>query len=120
MNNKGFTLIEILVVIALVAALGVLVTINISSMLNSEDNDKCHNFVKEVEEAACVYVGLNQSKCLGGCTITLGDLISDGFIGTEINSCTNKEIDKNEEVKVTISGDGEKKCTYIRGEENEG
>ena len=120
MNNKGFTLIEILVVIALISSLGVIVTINISSMLNSEDNDKCSNFVKEVEEAACVYTGINKDICKNGCNITLGDLISDGFIGTDINACTNEEIDKSEEVKVTISSDGEKKCNYVRGEENEG
>lgn len=119
MNNKGFTLIEILVVIALIASLGVIVTINLTKTLNDNEENNCNSFIKDVEDAACVYVGTHKEECTSsGCFISLDKIIKEGLINTEIDACTKEEINKNDTVEVTFN-DGEKICTYKRGDTDE-
>ena len=57
-KNKAFTLIELIAVIALVALLGLVITVNFGGSMNATNQKQCDDFVKEVEEAACIYVGL--------------------------------------------------------------
>lgn len=116
MNNKGFTLIEILVVIAILSVIGVLVTVNLMDSVDSTKQKNCDAFVKEVEDAACVYAGLSDKSVVCNrehCEpLTLDFLISEGLIQSEIDSCTNKEIDGTKTVSVSWDEFGEKHCKY--------
>ena len=116
MVNKGFTLIEIIVVIAILGVLSTIVTIGLTSTLDNTNKDDCNNFVKEIEEAACVYVSMSNKKIVCNrevCEdIPLSILVSEGLIKRDTDGCTKKELDLNSTVSVTWSSEGEKTCTY--------
>jgi len=115
-RKKGFTLVEMLLVVAIMGALGIIITISLIHTLKSTNQKKCDDFVKEVEDAACVYSGLSNKEIV--CTrtncapIKLDVLVREGKVVSEIDACTNKEIDLEETVTVTWNSDGEKICTY--------
>lgn len=114
--KKGFTLIEMLLVVAIIGALGVIITINFTHTLKNTNQKKCDEFVKEVEDAACVYSGLSNKEIT--CTrnncapIKLDVLVREGKIVSEVDACTNKPIDLQKTVTVTWNSVGEKTCTY--------
>lgn len=117
MNNEGFTLIELLIVVAILGVVGTIATVNLTSSLRETKIKDCNNFVSQIEEDACVYVGLeNKSVACNrdtGCTITLDTLRKNGFADYEKDLCTLNDI--NENYTVTVSWDnetGEKKCYY--------
>ena len=116
MNNKGFTLIEIIAVITILALLGVIITINLSDTLKQTKQKKCEEFVKLIEDSACTYAGLSSKKVAcnrSSCSpIKLKLLIEEGFIDEETDPCTEKKIDTKKTVTVTWNEDGEKICTY--------
>ena len=84
MNKKGFTLIELIVTIALIGFVGIILSINMIKTINDQD-DKNEAKAKElVSEAACAYASMN-SSCDSGCNISGTTLIDDGLIDEKIN-----------------------------------
>ena len=116
MENKGFTLIELLAVIFFVALIGTIVTVNFTGSLHSANQKQCDEFVKEIEDAACVYASLSINK--GVCNrdkcdpITLNELVNQGLVEIEKDACTGNDMDLTETVKVSWNEEGEKKCEY--------
>ena len=115
-KKKGFTLIELLMVITLMGGIGAMITISLAYSLNNTKQKNCDEFVKEVEDAACVYAGLSNKEITcerNNCDpIKLEYLIDAGLILSETDSCTNNDIDINQTVSVSWSVAGEKKCEY--------
>ncbi len=115
-RKKGFTLIELLIVIAVISIIGVMATISLTSTLKNTNQQKCDDFVKELEDAACVYSGLSNKEIV--CTrdncapIKLDILVSEGLITSEVDACTGSDIDLNATVTVSWNSEGEKTCTY--------
>lgn len=115
-NKKGFTLIELVLVIAVMGILGVIITLNLSSTLKDANQRKCDDFVLEIEEAACVYTNLTNKVVT--CTrsncppVSLGVLVSEGQIKSESDACTGEDLDLNETVTISWDNSGEKKCVY--------
>ncbi len=116
MNNKGFTLIEILAVLAVLGVIGVIVTISLTNTLNTTNQESCNQFIQEVEDAACVYAGLSNKSIVcnrQNCNpIPLSVLVSEGFIKSEIDKCTNEEINLDATVSVSWDESGLKTCHY--------
>lgn len=115
-NKKGFTLIELLVVIAVFAVIGTIVTVSLTSTLEDAKVKECNEFVLDIEEAACVYAGLqsNREKCnRESCPpIRVGTLIADGLLEVTNDMCTGDDINLNETVTVSWNDSGEKTCEY--------
>jgi len=116
MKNKGFTLIELLVVIAVLGLVGTIATISLNGSLLGANQRQCDEFVKEIEDAACVYASLstnkkecNRDKCD---PIKLGELINQGLVEVRKDACTGNDIDLNETATVTWNESGEKICEY--------
>lgn len=80
MKNKGFTLIEMIVTIALLALVGVVVTTNVLKLINNQKDEKKEEVKLLIEEAACTYAILEDVTSVTGET-----LISEGFIDEVIN-----------------------------------
>lgn len=116
MNNRGFTLIEILVVVAILGMLGTVVTISLSNTLKNTKQNECNAFMEEVEDAACVYSGLSEKLIIcnrNNCPpISLDVLVSEGMIKSEKDACTGENINLKKTVIVSWDEFGEKHCTY--------
>ena len=111
MKNKGFTLIEIIIVIAILGVVGTVITINLTSTLNSTNQKQCDEFVRKIEDAACSYTSM--SKKIVVCNRNkLRTLITEGFVEEKVDTCTGKPIDENQTVTITWNSSGEKNCTY--------
>ena len=111
MNNKGFTLIELIVVIAILGIVGTVVTISITESIKAQNQKECDAYVKEIEDAACVYAGLSSVSCSYPCTINVSTLVSEGLVNSEVDACTGEEPSSTVEVSKDTTT-GEKTCTY--------
>ena len=112
MNNKGFTLIETLVVIALLAAVSVTVGVSMSGMLNRQNNNKLTDYRETIENAACVYAENNNVK--SDSTVTIKELIENGLLKKNLtNPATKKNIMDYENDVVNINWqNNERNCSY--------
>ena len=112
-NKRGFTLIEIVVVVGLLALIGVAIAFSANSLLKNQKEDEYENFIKRIESAANTYVTSN-SEILedlytdkGYVIITIGDLIGEGLINQNtINPETNEPIDFDDIIKVSLTSTG--------------
>ena len=124
MNNKGFTLVELLAVIAIMAVIGIVFTVNYTKSIEKANQKECDMFVKELEDAACVYAGLSparqdpSNRCaigMGSCTLSVTFLNEQGLIKSEIDSCTGASVESlngvNDYVDVRWSS-GNKTCEF--------
>lgn len=119
MNNKGFTLIEMIMVIAILAMLAVLTTPNVIKMINKNKADNYNSVIDSIVSSCDLYVSDNRYKlrfnntCSGdyeatpnvSTSITLKDLVNSKDISTPIrNECTNEELNYDT-IKITITLD---------------
>ena len=122
-NKSGFTLIEMLVCIGIIAALGVVVGLNANKIINNAREKDYKEIMKTLFEAASIYTELTDSRCNSDCLIELDDLVNVGLLD---NAYYNKKnpmyIDKNfassDEIKVYYNN-GEK-IIAIKCESNDG
>lgn len=106
MNKKGFTLVELMATIGLLAIMSLVIGVNITSILKSTKRNE-EDFNKEqIEKAACVYYSSEELNPNGSKEITVENLIESGLLD---------ETYRNENGKITINvddNDNEKKCIY--------
>lgn len=112
MNRKGFTLIEVLIVIAILAIIMILLVPNIFILVEKNEQNSCNTIIKNIESAAKIYVSENKYDlgftCGGTKNITFQTLVDSGDLvldstGKIINPITNKEILLNNIVEVTYN-----------------
>jgi len=60
MNNKGFTLIELIVTIALLAVIAVISFVSITNVINENQNKECQNIENNLKNAAKSYISDNR------------------------------------------------------------
>lgn len=123
--NKGFTLVEVIVVIAIIGAVSVLIGTNFLGLIGSADKYENKNLYKYLNEAACVYVDRNDSllkenDCYGtstGCEISFEELYDAGYVDENIGLLREYSFDelKNYKIKAYWE-DSEKKCCVIGGD----
>ena len=108
-NKKGFTLVEIIAVIALIAVIVGIFIVNLVGKNDPKENNK--DTVKQILSAADAYVSANKSeieKLYEGYNfvdITIGDLRSNGLLSEDItNKETNEKYKDDEIVRVTLNG----------------
>lgn len=119
MNNKGFTLIEMIMVIAILAMLAVLTTPNVIKMINKNKADNYNSVIDSIVSSCDLYTSDNRYNLSFNDTcsadyeatpnvstfITLQDLVNSKDISTPIrNECTNEELNYDT-IKITITLD---------------
>ena len=87
MNRKGFTLIEIIMVILIMAILMLILIPNVFVLVNKNKEKSCFNLIDNIESAAKIYV-INNKYDLGfNCgvikKITLQTLVNSGDLKTD-------------------------------------
>ncbi len=105
MNNKGFTLVELIVTIGIMALVGVVIAANMTGMFAKEEDNSVEAFKKQLEDAACILSerATYRNLCQSGCTINASELISNGLIDENIKDPRNntKIKDGGYQVKIT-------------------
>lgn len=84
MNKKGFTLLEMIVVVMIVAVLFLLTVPNVSKVINSVDDKACDALTKVVDSAAVQY-----RLEYGEMPSSVQDLISAGLLSEDQAKCSN-------------------------------
>lgn len=106
-NRKGFTLIEILAVVVILAVISVTVGISMNGLMNRQKEKHESEFEKTLENAACVYA----EKHMEETSVAASTLISAGLLKKDtINPKTGK-VASDEVVAITWK-DGRKACKY--------
>lgn len=111
MNRKGFSLIELILVIALLAILMLLLIPNVITLINNNDVKSCHNLEDSIINAAKEYVINNKYNLNFTCDkekeISLQTLIDTGDLKISndkiTNPVTDAEISLDTKVKVTYN-----------------
>ena len=121
MNNKGFTMIELLIVISLIALMAILMAVNMTGIL-SEQKGMSYNTIRgQIESAACAYIDKQENVNLrkeykdnfSGGIVILSTLIKDGLIDGEMKDPrTNKTLEEEgNDIRVRIKWvNKEKQC----------
>ena len=111
MNNKGFTLIEILVVIVILAAVSVTVGVNMSGMQERQNQKELDEYNNTLLKAACLYVEIKDNSVD---TITVEELINEGLVRkTLVNPKTKETVEKDKDKIIEIKWENnEKKCIF--------
>lgn len=124
MNNKGFTLIELIIVIALLATIALLSTPNIIRVIEKNKVDNYNETLDSIIEAAELYVSDNRYKlvfkdasgnnasCKQGdpddkkiySQTTLENLINYKYISESVkNPCNEEEISPTTKIDITLN-----------------
>lgn len=126
MNNKGFTMIELIMVILILALFAFITTPNVIKLINRNNRDNYNDSIDTIIEATKIYVSDNRYELefkdsTGNnsfCTpndskdiysyITLQDLVNSKDLSSPIvNVCTKEELDSDTlnsiEIKITLN-----------------
>ena len=126
MNKKGFTLIEVIMVIAIIAILSLILIPNVMVLIDKNKERSCEKMIDNIESAAKMYVNQNKYElgfdCVDNKTkeITLKTLVDTGYLGGELVNPINKE-EISLESKVLVTYDCSVKgfkYEMIKDEEN--
>lgn len=118
MNRKGFTLIEVIMVIAIIAILSIILAPNVMVLINKNNERSCEKMIDNIKSAAKMYVNQNKYKLGFDCSgtakeITLQTLVDAGYLGGElVNPINKEEISLDNTVSVTYSC-ANKGFTYV-------
>ena len=104
MKNRGFTLIEVIVTIALLGFVGIIISMNLMKLIDDQKKDKKEEVRMLLEEAVCTYAVLNNDvDIVTGETLVINGYIDEVISGYKI---------KNYEVEISFD-DGERKCELV-------
>lgn len=138
MNNRGFTLIELILVIALLSLIAIISTPNIIKVIKKNKVDNYNGTIDSIEKAADLYVSNNRYELkfkneLGKddfckptdssdkeiiASIFLDNLIESKDISTPVkNFCTDEDINVNTVIKIILNC-GTRQFSYDIDEES--
>lgn len=86
-DNRGFTLLEMVVVVMVISVLFLLSVPNISKVIDSVDNNACDALTK-VADAAMVQFKLEYGQYPN----SIGDLVAAGYLSEGQMNCTNGRV----------------------------
>lgn len=81
-NNKGFTLVELLAVLIIMIAIMAIAIPAITPALNRSKDKQNAQKIRLIESAAELYVSEHKNKITGNC-ISVDKLVSEGYIDEE-------------------------------------
>ena len=119
MNKKGFTLVEIIVSVGLLALIGVAVGISLNKTFKNQEKMNYQEYVDKVKSAALLYANnttqitneLNSNASFK--ILKVGELINNGYINKSLeNPKTKEKIKDDEEVRIYYNENNELVVEY--------
>ena len=113
MNKKGFTLVEILVSIGLLALLGSVIAISLNRVFKDNKEKHYNEYVEKIKSSAMLFINntvdiINDLNDNSFKIITIGDLIDNGYVNdTLVNPNTDEKVGKEEKIQVSYDSDHE-------------
>lgn len=83
-NNKGFTLLEMVLVMTVIAALFLLTVPSIQSVISSVTNKSCDAQTKVVDAAIVQYMLDHDTQ-----SVSISDLVASGYLNQKQTTCQN-------------------------------
>ncbi len=121
-KSRGFTLVELLGILGIIATILVFVTPSIIGMLKRDEEKEYNRFLKDLYLATESYVELNSDsypdlKTAGGTiTITMKELMDNGYVkSSTLNPRTEQVITELDTITITRQSDGSYKYQYTAG-----
>ncbi|MBR4177957.1 MAG: BspA family leucine-rich repeat surface protein [Bacilli bacterium] len=124
--KKGFTLMELLVVIAIIAVVSIASTVSFSNIDDATNTKELENKYIEIQRAASLYMDLHSDRLTdfvkdNHAYIPLSILEQEGYLTEDLSDPTGgDDISKNYSVKVVIGDDLESVETCIVSVKKEG
>lgn len=120
MNKKGFTLIEVIMVIAIIGLLSIILVPNVIGLIEKNKKESCEEVKENIISATKIYVINNKYELGFNCDtakkIKLADLLLSGDLnGPVINPITDTEV---KDVYVETTYDCDKKIFVYNLEDN--
>ncbi|MCI8545018.1 MAG: type II secretion system protein [Bacilli bacterium] len=119
-SKKGFTLVELLGIVAIIAAVLAFVIPSVIGMLKRDDEKEYQRFLSDISLATESYIQLNISNYPdlaitgGSYTITMQELIENGYIKANmINPKTDRQINVSDTIQVIRKADGSYNYSYV-------
>ena len=88
MNNKGFTLVELLAVIVILISVSLVAVASISSSLERREGKECEEQIILAKNAAKIYFSTNNCNGSSGCSVTISTLKAEQYFNEK--NKTNK------------------------------
>ena len=123
-SKKGFTLVEILVSIGLLALLGSVIAISLNRVFKDNNEKHYNEYVEKIKSSAMLYANntvdiINDLNDNSFKIITIGDLIDNGYLDVNlVNPKTGEKVNRDEEIKVSYDNDHELIIEYPYNNEN--
>lgn len=110
MNNKGFTLIELIATIALLAVISLISYVSITKVLEQNKINQCETLVNNIKSAAKEYVSdnrynkdfINSLKEGNEIDLPLSELVNNNYLTGELKNPITDEPIKISDVKINI------------------
>ena len=113
MNNKGFTLVELIGIVLILALIFLVSFPNFVSMSKISDEKRYENMVKDLCMAGESYIYANgMSVDSGGIQISIKDLIDYGNVDKNLKDVKTGESVKDKTLIFTKNSDGTLNCNY--------
>lgn len=103
-NNEGFTLVEIIIVIAVLVVIGGLFAVNMINTLNKNKEEESESVVTRIKSAADAYVAANPEEVerlyngYGYVDIPIGDLRDGGFLDEKLKDASTGNVIPDEDI----------------------
>lgn len=105
LNNKGFTLIELIATIALLAVIAIISFVSINGVVNQSKVNDCESLIMNIKSAAKEYVSDNRYNFNNNNSfeITAQKLIDDKYLSSPIVNPFTKEDIVASTIKINIT-----------------